>query len=176
MSKDYSFVQTFDPVRKLQYVNDDPSVMHCHHFATLYTKLAVDMKDIRGPELMREAMEESFYIVLKKAFIVRGTMSKEEKIKIAEEHFRLCGLGKARFSVGETGGNVELSHSHLDEGWIKKWQRQPEPVNFMGQGYIAAAFSLINGKSLRSYQVKETQSIVSGAPTSKFTVTLKEEA
>ena len=29
------FEQEFDGLKKYQYVNNEPSVMHCHHYASL---------------------------------------------------------------------------------------------------------------------------------------------
>ena len=63
-----------------------------------------------------------------------------------------------------------MVHSHVDEGWIKKWGKRDEPVNFIGSGYIAALFAAVLGKSTRSFDVKETASIVSGADKSEFVV------
>lgn len=175
MSETYDFIQTFDPVRKLQYVNGDPSVMHCHHYATLFTKLALDFADIRAPELLQTSMEEAYYLVLKKRFIIGGIETMEGKRSIIEEHFRLAGLGKVEISLHQTGGKAEMSHSHMDEGWIAKWGKRKEAVNFIGRGYLAAAFDLMFQKSLGSFTVTEDSSIVSGAPRSVFRIEMVKE-
>jgi predicted hydrocarbon binding protein len=171
MSDEYDFIQTFDPVRKLQYVNSDPSVMHCHHYATLYTKLALDFSDFGIPYMLRDSMEEASYLVLKKAFLIRDIKDREKKKNLAEEHFRLAGLGRVSITLTGNGGTARMNHSHMDEGWISKWGRHDEPVNFIGQGYLAAAFALIFEKRLRSFSVRETESIVSGNSYSSFTIT-----
>ena len=70
-------------------------------------------------------------------------------------------------------GTAEMTHAHVDEGWIKKWAKRDKPVNFLGQGYLAAAFAAITSSPMSSYKADEMQSIVSGAPVSKFSVIKK---
>lgn len=170
MTEAYDFIQTFDPGRRLQYVNDDPSVMHCHHYATLLTKLAMDFSQLGGTEMLRDSMEEAYYIVLKKALIIREISNKQEMKILMEEHFRLAGLGKLVLSVLGTDGTAKMIHSHMDEGWIKKWGKHETPINFIGQGFLAAAFALLFDKKLRSFTVTEKESIVSGSSYSFFEI------
>jgi hypothetical protein len=171
----YDFFQQFDSVRKLQYVNNDPSVMHCHHYSCLFTRLAMDMTDIEGPELLADSMEEAMYLVLRKTFLTGDVKSAPERIAIAVEHFRLSGLGLLRIDGSPKGGSAEMRHSHIDEGWIKKWKQHTLPVNHMGRGFLAAAFCTAYDKPLRSYVVTETRSIVTGASTSRFEIALREK-
>ena len=58
----------------------------------------------------------------------------------------------------------------MDEGWIKKWGKRDKPVNFITQGYLCAAFAAVYNQPQGSYKVSETQSIVSGADKSVFSV------
>jgi hypothetical protein len=170
---EHKFEQTFDPIRKLQYINTDPSVMHCHHYSALFAKLAVDMEHLGAAEILSQSMEDAFYIVLRKFVILEELSNKQERIDVFQEHFRLAGLGTLLLrDVKKSGGNAILTHSHLDEGWIKKWGKHEKPVNFMGQGYIAAAFSVIHDTFPRTYQVEETNSIVTGDPQSEFIITI----
>lgn len=169
------FEQRFDPRRKFQYINDEPSVMHCHHYITICSQLALQMESLDGPQLIQEAMEETFFLVLKKYYIRYDITGQDEKVKVAEDYFSLSGLGVLNIQVGRKNGSVEMRRSHVDEGWIKKWGKTDEPVNYIGCGYIAAAFALINNRPLRSYEVRETQSIVSGDSVSRFDVSLKKE-
>jgi hypothetical protein len=168
------FNQRFDRRRMFQYVNDEPSVMHCHHYATLFSKLAIERKDLDGPKLLSESMEDAFYLVLKKYYIAKEIKEKSGMLKVAEEYFRLTGMGDISFSnVTQEGGKASMNHSHIDEGWIKKWGRTDFVVNYMTHGYLAAAFSLINDELIRSYHIEETASIVKGYSKSEFTITLK---
>ena len=173
MTKDMIFEQTFDNERNLQYVNGEASVMHCHHYATIFTKLALDMSGLKGRQNLFDAMEETAYLTLQRYFIVESVKSIEEKIFIVERYYALSGLGQLHLSVKENGGRVSMKHSHVDEGWIKKWGRHKTPVNLIGQGYLAGALSAVFRKPIGFYHIQETQSIVSGASTSEFTISTR---
>jgi predicted hydrocarbon binding protein len=147
--------------------------MHCHHYSTLFSQLADDAQMFQGPKLLSDASEESFYPVLVKYFQENNVSSIEERAAIAEQYFSFIGLGQIQINVTDQDCSAQMKHSHVDEGWIKKWGKRDEPVNFIGQGYLAAAFSAINGQECGSYKVQETQSIVSGQTTSQFTITRK---
>ncbi len=173
MAVECKFEQRFDPQKCLQYVNNETSVLHCHHYATLYTKLAIDSKYMGGPRLLFESMEEAAYLSLSKYFIVEKVDAIDDRREIAEQYFGLTGLGKLSLKLSNEGGSATMKHSHVDEGWVSKWKKETFPVNFIGQGYIAAAFSAINDRSIGTYQVRETRSIVRGDRVSEFEVTIK---
>lgn len=173
MSVEFKANQVFDGEKMRHYLNDELSVMHCHHYSTLFSQLADDAEMFNGPTLLAEAAEESMYPVLVKYFNENNIDSIEDRARIAEQYYAFVGLGQIKITPREQGGSARMQHSHVDEGWIKKWGNRNEAVNFMGQGYLAAAFSAINGDDKGTYQVQETQSIVSGANTSEFTITKK---
>jgi len=173
MSLECEFNQEFDPKHMFQYVNNEISVMHCHHYASLFTKLAIDMEKIGGTRHLRESMEESAYLTLQRLCLTQKVASKDERMQIAQQYFGMCGLGQLELSVDSTGGTAKMIHSHVDEGWIKKWQKEKNPVNFIGQGYIIASFAIINGKSIGFYETKEIKSIVKGDSHSEFIITQK---
>lgn len=168
-----NFDQRFDPQKCLQYVNNETSVLHCHHYATLYTKLAIDSKHQGGPQLLFESMEEAAYLTLTKYFIVEKISSAEDRREIAEQYFGLMGLGHLALNLSSQGGSAVMKHSHVDEGWVKKWQKERFAVNYIGQGYIAAAFSAIKDKPIDTFKVTETRSIVKGDSVSEFEVTVR---
>lgn len=170
MSLECEFNQEFDPKFMYQYVNNEISVMHCHHYASLFTKLAINMEKIEGPRLLAESMEESAYLTLQRLFLTHSPKSKDEQREIIQQYFGLSGLGQLEIVLETGGGRATMLHSHVDEGWIKKWQRTSKPVNFIGQGYLLAAFALLNGRSIGSYEIEETSSIVKGDRTSSFTI------
>jgi len=172
--KEFELDHKFDKLRSRHYINDKLSVLHCHHYATLYTQLADDIKWANGGDILKETSEDVFYDVLKKYYDDKCINSIEDKVRIAEDYYKAVGLGNMKFvTIGESFGKVELCNSHLDEGWIKKWGKKDEPVNFIGRGFISAVFSCINSKPVRSYEVEEVQSIVQGKEKSLFKVLLK---
>lgn len=162
---------TYDDKRSRQYVNGEVTVFHCHHYAALFTQLADDAGMFDGARHLRDAAAESMLPVLKKQCEIDGATSAEDKTAVAEQYFSYIGLGKLSINIPDA--KAEMAFSHVDDGWIRKWGNRDKPVNFIGQGYIAAAFALVNGDDPSTYVVEETQSIVSGATSSKFTVSKK---
>jgi predicted hydrocarbon binding protein len=173
MSVEFKAIQDFDSNKMRQYLNGEVTVMHCHHYSALFSQLADDAEMFNGAKLLAEAAEESMNPVLIKYYADNGIESEEDKVQIAEQYFAFIGLGKVKINVSGDGGSAEMDHSHVDEGWVKKWKKRDKPVNYIGQGYLAAAFSAITGNACGTFQVEETQSIVAGAESSKFTISKK---
>lgn len=161
----------YDPKRCRQLLNGKTYVLHCHHFSTLYTQLADDCGMLDGRQLLSDVAEDAFFAELSEYYRAHGIQTASERLEIATQYFAVTGLGKVSFDcAGSESGEVSISHSHVDEGWIKKWGRRDRPVNFIGCGFIAAAFAAAFDKTPRSFRVTETQSIVSGAAQSLFNV------
>jgi len=161
--------RSFDNQKSRHSMNGAVSVFHCHHYATLYCQLADDAVMVDAKALLRKAVEYAILPVLSNYFTKNGVTSLDERIALAEEYFRIVGLGKLHFErVGAMSAVAKLERSHVDEGWVKKWGKREKPVNFIGQGYIAAALEAVFGLPSGSFTVNETQSIVSGADESLF--------
>jgi hypothetical protein len=158
----------FNAERMRHYLNGQLSVLHCHHYASLYTQLAIDAKET---DLLAKVSEETFHGVLTDYFQARSIESLDDRIGIACQYYAAVGLGNAVVRcLGNDSGEVVLENSHVDEGWIKKWGRFDRPVNHIGRGYIAAMFAAVWDKPTGTYEVRETESIVQGAPQSCFRV------
>jgi hypothetical protein len=156
------------------YLNNQLSVLHCHHYATLYSQLADDIEFVDGRKLLADVAEDAFYSVLQDYYNTNSIETVEGKIIIAEQYYTATGLGQMNvIYIGHESAKIELVHSHVDEGWIKKWGKRQAPVNFITQGYIAALMSLANNKPTKNYHVIEEESIVSGAERSLFKVVLQ---
>jgi len=57
---------------------------------------------------------------------------KADKAAVAEQYFGLSGLEKLELDVDGTGcGKAKMSHSHVDEGWTKKWKKEDREVNYI---------------------------------------------
>jgi predicted hydrocarbon binding protein len=164
---------TFDPKRRRHYLNDQLSVLHCHHYATLFTQLGLDAKDIvDGTRILKESTEDVFYEVLASYYKENNITEAAERIDIAVQMFSAVGMGKMSVvSNAESGGEIEMPYAYVDEGWLKKWGKYKAPVNFIGAGYVAGMFSAVFDKPTRTYTVTETQSKVMGAGKSLFKVT-----
>lgn len=173
MTVQFNANQVFDGERMRHYLNDELSVLHCHHYSTLFTQLADDADWLSGPQLLAESAEESFHGVLGRYFETHGIEDIEERTAIVEQYYSHIGLGQVALKTNEQGWTADMPHAHVDEGWIKKWGQRDKAVNFIGQGFLAAATAAIHGEPCGTYRVVETQSIVKGADTSKFNITRK---
>ena len=170
MLMEFKANQRLDTERMRHYLNDELSVLHCHHYTALLTQLADDARLLNGPQLLAEASEESFYPILVKYFNDNDVETLEDRVSIVEQYFSFVGLGQLKITVDEDGGSAEMMYSHVDEGWRKKWSNRDRPVNFVGQGFLAAAFSAITDNDPGSFKVDETASIVLGAEKSRFNI------
>jgi hypothetical protein len=161
----------FDPFSCRHTLNGQVSVLHCHHYSTLYTQLAEDCGMLDGVKLLKDCAEDTFLHTLKSYYAENDVATARERVALAEQYFAAMGLGKLQVvCAGSEAGQVRLEHSHVDAGWIKKWGKRDKPVNHIGCGYIAALFSAVFDRPARSYAVTETASIVAGAERSEFNV------
>lgn len=172
---DLQFNQRFDNTTKLMYVNNIPSVMHCHHYTTNFIDLALQFEEMGAVEKMINAAEDSFFLLFKKYFITEKIESKEDKKQICEEMYAALGLGAMKIKhFSEKEGSAELHHSHIDEGWLKKFGKIDRPINFITLGFLKAVFNTIFSKTIRAYKVIEEESLVLGAEKSRFSIQLIE--
>ena len=174
MAPSFQAVHTFDPTKKRHYLNEWNSVLHCHHYATLYTQLAIDAEELGGTANLVMAAEKVFGGVLKDYFSKNGVDSVEDRVDIAQQYWKSVGMGLINISMtGESSGSAQMEYSHLDEGWLKKWGGADRPVNYFTSGFLAGASAAIFDKPLGSYIVEETKSLVKGDDVSEFTISLK---
>jgi predicted hydrocarbon binding protein len=163
--------QTFDPTRCRHYTNGVTTVLHCHHYASLYTQLADDATLFDGKTILRNTAENSFYGVLQNYMVDQKISRREDRVAAVEQYWAWCGMGELNIcDANQNNGRAEMTSSHVDAGWIKKWGKRDEPVNFITQGYLAAAWSVIWDTPMNTWQATETQCLVSGAPKSVFTI------
>jgi predicted hydrocarbon binding protein len=164
----------FDSKRKRHYLNNFLTVLHCHHYATLFTQLALDAKDlVDGTQILKETTEDVFFEVLSDYYKKNGITDTKERMDIASQMFSAVGMGKMDIVSGDdNGGEIEMPLAYVDEGWIKKWGKFKEPVNYIGAGYVCGMFAAVFDKPLRTYNVTETQSRVMGADKSHFKVSI----
>lgn len=162
----------FDPVECRHYLNGQLSVLHCHHYAALYSRLAADVGFLDGKKLLTECAEDSFYEMLKNYFATHSDISIKDILDLGSRYYSLIGMGNMQVSyAGSDRGEVVLSSSHIDSGWlIRMGQQHDKPVNYITAGYIAALFSLAYGLMPRSFDVEESESIVMGGECSRFRV------
>ena len=153
---------TFDPKTYRHAMNGHESVLHCHHYMSLTTKLAEDFDDIGGTRILKESAEDSIRPLLDSYFKENGVSSPDERLKIGAEYYAVMGLGLMEISGDEKTGKAILKHSHVDEGWMKKWGKSDKFINHFTCGFIAAVFAAAFDSPARSYQAEELSSIAVG--------------
>ncbi len=161
---------TFDNDTYRHYLNGTLVVMHCHHYMSLVHKMAHDFADIGAEKILAESAEDSIRPMLDD-YIRKNSVA--DRLSMGAEYYSVMGMGKMLISGSPTGGEVILTHSHVDEGWMKKFGKLDKSINHWTRGYIAAVFAAAFDKAARSYEVVEVSSIVKGDMQSKFIVTIK---
>jgi hypothetical protein len=146
--------------------------MHSHHYLALITKLVEDLSDVRGPQILRDVVEETMRAIFDDYIQKNGLTSPLDKCNVGREYFSVFGLGKMIVAGRESGGEVRLIHSHIDEGWVRKWGPHSKPINHFTCGFIAAVFAVAFNKPTKSYTVTETASMAVGDSEGKFIVKL----
>jgi len=156
------------------YLNGHPVVMHSHHYLALITKLAEDLDDIGGAQILRDVVEETMWAIFDDYIQKNGLTSPLDRCNVGREYYSIFGLGKMVVTGSESGGEVRLIRSHIDEGWIMKWGPHSKPINHLTCGYIAAVFAAAFNKPVKSYNVTEAVSMAGGDAEGKFIVRLSQ--
>ncbi len=145
---------------KKRYLNGISSVLHCHHFITLYTQLAMDAEETN---LLEEVAQDNFYDVLNKYFVEHNISDLQEKAEISCQYYSVLGLGTIDIKyISESSAEIVSKNSHIDKGWVMKWGNNDKAVNFIGRGYISAMLSVILAKPIGTFKTYEIKSIVKG--------------
>jgi hypothetical protein len=153
------------------FLNGIQSVYHCHHYATLYTQLALDAGET---ELLSDVAESTFYEMLNKYYTEKKITDIQDKINIACQYYSAMGLGTIEVQyIGDGSGKVISKKSHVEEGWIKKWNTYDKPVNYIGCGYVSAMIASILDKPIGTFVTLETESIVMGDKNTVFKTSVK---
>jgi hypothetical protein len=153
-------------------LNGQPVVMHSHHYLALITQLAENMGDINGTQILTDVVEETMLPIFDDYIQKNGLSSPLDKCNVGREYYSVFGLGKMVITGSESGGEVRLVRSHIDEGWVKKWGPADKPINHFTCGYIAAIFAAAFNKPAKSYTVIEAASMAAGDAEGKFVVKL----
>jgi hypothetical protein len=161
----------FDDDTYRHRMNGFLSVLHCHHYLCLTTRMAIQFKGIGGIEILRSTAEDTLYPLLQEYVTENNITAPEARLDVGAQYYAIMGMGKMKATLNRKGGAVKLIRSHIDQGWLKKWGRADGHLNHFTCGYIAAMFSVASGAPPRSFGVREVESIVSGSKSSTFEVT-----
>jgi len=169
--KPIEFERAFDPRRCRHMLEGRVSVLHCHHYSTLYTQLADDCSLLDARGLLARVAADTFFAVLADIQRKNDLRTAAERIAAAEQYYGWAGLGRLKvIAAGPDAGEAVLERSHIDEGWVRKWGPRERPVNFITQGFLAAVFAAAFDGRPGQYAVRELESIVSGRERSRFQI------
>jgi hypothetical protein len=161
----------FNPYNKRHSINGHDVALHCHHFTTLYTQLAIDSGKTN---LLVDCAERSFYPMLQEYFNSNGISNITTRIENGCQLYSAVGLGSLTIlNLGDDTGEAEMTVSHVDKGWIKKWGNSDKPVNYIGCGFIAALASVVLDQPIGTFLVTEVRSIAMGELSSIFNIVRK---
>lgn len=170
MSHTFQVSRFYNREEGRHYINGVPYVFHCHHYTALITQLAIDARVLEGIDLLKEAAEETFYPLLTVYFKEKHVSDLNQRQAMIEDYFSFMALGKLKLTVKGEQGEAVMTASNVDESWLRKLGQRDQPVNFIGQGFLQAAFAALFDKKINSYQATETTSLVAGAPESVFKI------
>ncbi len=94
---------TFDEKSYRHYMNGFLSVLHCHHYLCLTTKLAKDFDDIGGVRILTETAEDTIRPLFDDYISKNGVESFKERIMMGMEYYAIMGLGGMKVSANEQG-------------------------------------------------------------------------
>ena len=113
----------FDADRKRHYMNNVLTVLHCHHYATLFTQLALDARElVDGTQILKDSVEDVFFEVLSDYYKKNGITGSKERLEAASQMFTAIGMGKMAIISGDaSGGQIDMPQAYVDESCLKKW-------------------------------------------------------
>ena len=175
MEDTFNLVHRFDRATKKHYINNWNTVLHCHHYASTFTELAISARSFAGIENLIGSAEHVFGTWLKDYYRQKAVNTVAERVWTAEQYWKTIGMGLVKIVASSPDrGMASMDYSHIDAGWLQRMGHWNSPVNFITQGFLAGVFSAVFDKPLGSYSVEETQSLVMGDNESRFDITLKE--
>lgn len=153
----------FDPERCRHSLGGTQIVFHCHHYITLSLRLAQELGFADGRQIMRDSTEDAIAPVLRKIFADHGAVDTQTRLSLASQYFSYIGLGKMEVEEATPdGGILRFPYSHVDQGWVAKWGRSEEPINYVAEGFASALFASVFDQPPRSYMAKQNGSIAMG--------------
>jgi predicted hydrocarbon binding protein len=168
MALDLEF--SFDEQTYRKRVNGFDIVGHSHNLMGIVIKIAEKFDEFGGTRILAESAEDAFRPIFDDYVKRHDLPAGEERLAMAADFYETLGMGLMKSSGAEGGGEVNLTRSHVDEGWKMKFGDADHPLNYFTRGFIAAMFGCAFDKPARSYQVEETASMAKGDEQGSFSV------
>ena len=104
----------YNPKNSRHYLNNCSTVLHCHHYVSLITQLALYTDQFSGEIILKDTAEDVFYSVLRDYFEANLVQSPEDKVEVARDYYRYIGMGLIDFTVTATNIQAKMEYSHVD--------------------------------------------------------------
>ena len=160
--------------------------LHCDKFNTRIQKGLEDVAGFdKAMEIITNSAEKTTidllnsYFASPKAKEAFESFSVDEKLEAIFEIFKILGYGSlSKVSLSETSGKFVSKSTYISEGWLEnekkwKWAKRSEPVCHDVSGYLQGALSVIYGKVLGTYRVKEVSCRAKGDAQCEFQMEVK---
>lgn len=150
--------------------------LHCHHYNCGLVKALDEIEGIDARSIIIHAAQEEFHENFAR-YILNHLRSAPagEKLKAAEEFYRLMGFGHIDLSgLGESGGKAYADSSYYVTGWLAKYERRATPVCHLSCGFLGGILSAVYGKPSGTYSIEEAQCMISGRERCEFLIMVKE--
>ncbi|MFH1138473.1 MAG: hypothetical protein V1816_20550 [Pseudomonadota bacterium] len=164
---------TIDEKTYRRSINGFGAVTQSYHYMTLLTKLALQLSEFGGPQILADSAEDAMRPLFDDYYSRAGLTAPAERFQVGRDFYALLGLGLMELEGDRSGGRVTLSKSHVDQGWLLRQGKNDRPVNHLTRGFIAALFAATFDLPAQSYGVEETAGLVQGESLSRFTVKAK---
>jgi predicted hydrocarbon binding protein len=166
---EYSPKVEYDPGKNRITMDGEHVVLHCQHYNLGFVRMVLDAQEyIDGGRIMTQAAAEMTHKLLDK----QPGGDPGEVLDTARGMFAQLGFGSIDFGgVAEDGGEVQVTHSHIGNGWQAKYDKpSKQPVDYLARGFIAGALAKAYGKDKGAYEVTQEKSLAKGDELSTFQV------
>ena len=163
----------FDPVKGLINVSGILMAFHCHHYNTNLFQTLDDIEYVDGIKILQNATEEAVFKQFTDIFKNYSDISLGDKLSLAEQLYKQFGSGTLVLKgLSEDGtGSFSCPASHLVKGWLSKFGKRKEPLCAYTCGFVAGVLAAATGASTKTFKVKETQCMSTGAGECQYEVT-----
>ena len=167
-----TFATAFDPSRNIMTLSGVPVSLHCHHFNCGLLKVIEKFPQVDAHGILVRTAAEEFYRNFRKHLAGKPQgFSGADALQEAAGFYRFLGFGRLDLShLGEEGGTAFSDSSYFVVGWLAKYGRRQTPVCYVTCGFIAGVLATVFNGTPETYEVSETDCMVSGGECCTFSV------
>lgn len=172
-----TFTTKFDPAHNIITLNGVPVSLHCHHYNCGLLQVIEKFPRIDAHNILIRTAAEEFCKNFKSYLADQQQgCTAEDALGQAADLYRVMGLGRIDLSqLKEEGGTASADSSYFVVGWLAKYGRRPNPVCFVTCGFIAGILAAVFNVLPDTYEVNETDCLVTGGECCTFSVRRRQD-